>query len=132
MTGALRAVSRIPGRAVLALLLGLLWFYRNAISPMRGPTCRYYPSCSTYAVGALRVHGPAKGTLLAVTRVCRCHPWADGGLDPVPPKGAWRATPESIEDNGPVRSVDEAEQLAHTVVTGGLTSSTHPASESSL
>ena len=132
MTGSLRAITRLPGRVVLGVLLGLLWFYRNAISPMRGPTCRYYPSCSTYAVGALRIHGPAKGTLLAVARVGRCHPWSDGGVDLVPLKGAWRAAPAAIADNGPSAAVDDPAQLAHTVVTGGLTSSTHPASESSL
>lgn len=132
MTGALHTILRFPGRIILALLLGLLWFYRNAISPLRGPTCRYYPSCSTYAVGALRVHGAAKGTLLAGARVCRCHPWTAGGLDPVPLKGAWRAAPESIEDNDGSASVDEADQLAHTVVMGGLMSSPHPASESLL
>ena len=88
------AVLRFPGRVVVRLLLLLLWLYQNLVSPMRGPTCRYYPSCSSYAVGALRRHGAAKGTALAVARVCRCHPWTAGGLDPVPPVGRWRNPPE--------------------------------------
>ncbi|HEY7858664.1 MAG TPA: membrane protein insertion efficiency factor YidD [Candidatus Nanopelagicales bacterium] len=90
------AVLRIPGLVIVRLLLLLLWLYQNLVSPMRGPTCRYYPSCSSYAVGALRRHGAAKGTALAVARVCRCHPWTAGGLDPVPPVGRWRNPPEPV------------------------------------
>jgi putative membrane protein insertion efficiency factor len=70
-------------KTVLSLLLR---FYQLAISPMMAPSCRFYPSCSNYALEALRVHGTAKGGWLAVRRVCRCHPWNAGGLDPVPPK----------------------------------------------
>jgi len=89
-----RAALRLPGRGVRAVLLGLLWVYQNAVSPLLGPRCRYYPSCSNYAVQALRTHGAAKGTALAVARVCRCHPWAAGGVDRVPPRGRWRCDPE--------------------------------------
>ncbi|NYE64060.1 hypothetical protein FHW58_005295 [Duganella sp. 1224] len=63
----------------------LLRFYQLAISPMMRPSCRFYPSCSNYALEALQVHGAARGSWLAVKRVCRCHPWHEGGLDPVPP-----------------------------------------------
>lgn len=63
----------------------LLRFYQLAISPMLGPRCRFYPSCSNYALEAIRTHGAARGGWLAARRVCRCHPWHDGGLDPVPP-----------------------------------------------
>jgi putative membrane protein insertion efficiency factor len=63
----------------------LLRFYQLAISPMMTPSCRFYPSCSNYALEALQVHGAGKGSWLAVKRVCRCHPWHEGGLDPVPP-----------------------------------------------
>ena len=69
------------------LLLFLLRAYQLVISPMLGQNCRFYPSCSHYAMEALRVHGAAKGSLLAAKRVCRCHPWNDGGFDPVPPAG---------------------------------------------
>ncbi len=98
MTSVLRALVRIPGRAITAALLGLLWAYRNLVSPLLGPSCRYYPSCSTYAVQALQVHGAAKGTALAVARVCRCHPWAAGGVDHVPPRGRWRPEPDPDPD----------------------------------
>ncbi len=68
------------------LLTFLLRFYQVAISPLIGPRCRFYPSCSNYALEALRVHGAARGSYLAARRVCRCHPWNAGGVDPVPPK----------------------------------------------
>lgn len=64
----------------------LLRFYQLAISPMMTPSCRFHPSCSNYALEALQVHGAARGSLLAVKRICRCHPWHPGGHDPVPPK----------------------------------------------
>jgi putative membrane protein insertion efficiency factor len=68
------------------LLRFLLRAYQLTISPLMGPRCRFYPSCSNYALEALQVHGAAKGSLLALKRVCRCHPWNDGGVDPVPPQ----------------------------------------------
>ena len=67
------------------LLILLLRGYRFAISPLYGQVCRYHPSCSAYALEAVTVHGSARGTWLAARRVARCHPWAEGGLDPVPP-----------------------------------------------
>ena len=97
------AVLRLPGLLIVRLLLLLLWLYQNLVSPMRAPSCRYYPSCSSYAVGALRRHGAAKGTALAVARVCRCHPWTAGGLDPVPPVGRWR-NPEDPTISDPATS----------------------------
>ncbi|GAA1506244.1 membrane protein insertion efficiency factor YidD [Nocardioides humi] len=68
------------------LLIGLVRGYQLLISPFLGPTCRYYPSCSAYAVEALRVHGALRGSWLAVRRLLRCHPWAPGGVDHVPPR----------------------------------------------
>lgn len=67
------------------LLLSLLRFYQLAISPLSPPSCRFYPSCSNYAIEALGTHGAARGSWLAVRRICRCHPWNPGGVDPVPP-----------------------------------------------
>ena len=67
------------------LLVWLLRGYQLLLSPMLGPRCRFYPSCSNYAIEALRVHGAARGSLLAARRVCRCHPWHEGGVDLVPP-----------------------------------------------
>jgi putative membrane protein insertion efficiency factor len=73
-------------RVAAAPLIGLLLFYQRFVSPMTPPTCRYYPSCSTYALTAIRRFGPVKGTWLAAKRLARCHPWAAGGVDHVPPK----------------------------------------------
>ncbi|MDF2669996.1 MAG: putative rane protein insertion efficiency factor 2 [Paenibacillus sp.] len=64
--------------------------YRKWISPLKPPTCRFYPSCSAYALEALETHGPAKGTYLAVKRICKCHPFHPGGVDHVPPKAGKR------------------------------------------
>lgn len=68
------------------LLLLPVYFYRSAISPLKPPTCRFTPTCSEYAVQALKTHGPFKGTYLAVRRIARCHPWGGHGYDPVPTK----------------------------------------------
>jgi putative membrane protein insertion efficiency factor len=68
------------------LLLILLRAYKFGISPFLGQNCRFYPSCSDYAAEAIREHGAGKGAALAVTRLCKCHPWHPGGLDPVPKK----------------------------------------------
>lgn len=61
-------------------------FYQIVISPLLGPRCRYIPTCSQYAIEALRLHGTAKGVYLSTKRLCRCHPWGGFGYDPVPPK----------------------------------------------
>ena len=66
------------------LLLLPIRFYRYAISPLMAPHCRFHPSCSCYAEEALRRHGALAGLCLAGRRLLRCHPWAAGGLDPVP------------------------------------------------
>ena len=66
------------------LLTALIRFYQTAISPMFPPACSYTPTCSQYAIEAIRKHGPLKGTWLAVKRICRCHPWGGSGYDPVP------------------------------------------------
>lgn len=68
------------------LFLGVIRLYQVTISPLLGPVCRFYPSCSHYAYGAIATHGALKGTYLAVRRLLRCHPWSRGGLDPVPPR----------------------------------------------
>ena len=74
-------------------LIWLLRGYQLLISPMLGPRCRFYPSCSNYAIEALRVHGAARGAWLAARRVGRCHPWNPGGVDFVPPPASHKHTP---------------------------------------
>lgn len=76
----LRGLVRLPGQ----LLLLLLRFYQRVISPMTPPTCRFYPSCSSYAVTAVTRHGALRGAWLAARRLLRCHPWSPGGVDDVP------------------------------------------------
>lgn len=72
-------------RNSLVKLLSLpILLYRAAISPLFPPCCRFTPTCSEYALQALRRHGPFKGSWLAIKRICRCHPWGDSGYDPVP------------------------------------------------
>ena len=70
--------------AVGWLLVGLLTVYRRFISPLLGPRCRFYPSCSAYALEAVQRHGALRGSWLAARRLSRCHPFHAGGLDPVP------------------------------------------------
>jgi putative membrane protein insertion efficiency factor len=93
-------LSATVGRVFRLLLTGLIVGYRRVLSPMLGPRCRFYPSCSAYALEAIQVHGAAKGTVLATARICRCHPWTPGGVDHVPPKGAWKPEPYvALEDH---------------------------------
>lgn len=87
---AICTAAAVVRRALVALLVAPVRLYQVAVSPLLGPRCRFYPSCSSYAVQALRRHGPLRGTGLAVWRVLRCHPWNPGGLDPVPPRRAAR------------------------------------------
>lgn len=61
-------------------------FYRLVLSPWLGLECRFHPTCSSYALEALKVHGGIKGSWLAIRRIARCHPWGGSGIDNVPPK----------------------------------------------
>jgi putative membrane protein insertion efficiency factor len=67
------------------LLLVLIQGYRLLLSPLLGASCRFFPTCSTYAIEAIDTHGAARGTWLAIKRILKCHPWHPGGVDPVPP-----------------------------------------------
>lgn len=79
-----------PAAAILLVLIG---GYRRFISPMLGARCRFAPSCSAYALEAVRVHGALRGSWLAVYRIGRCHPFHPGGYDPVPPRRTGRPSP---------------------------------------
>ena len=65
-------------------LLGVVKFYQICISPLKPPTCRFTPTCSSYAIEALKKHGPIKGSYLSIRRILKCHPWGVSGYDPVP------------------------------------------------
>lgn len=74
-----------PLSELMAQLLILpIRFYQRCISPLTPPSCRFTPTCSQYAVEALRKHGPVRGLYLAIRRILRCHPWGGQGYDPVP------------------------------------------------
>jgi putative membrane protein insertion efficiency factor len=75
-----------PSRWLTQLLLVPLRLYKAVLSPLLPPACRFHPSCSVYAMGALGVHGPVRGLWLAALRLARCNPFHAGGLDPVPLK----------------------------------------------
>lgn len=75
-----RAIWNLPRNFLILLLMA----YRKAISPLYGQVCRFFPSCSAYALEAITVHGAVKGSWLAARRLLRCHPWNPGGVDHVP------------------------------------------------
>ena len=74
------AVMRFIGQ----LLIMPIRFYQRFLSPLKPPTCRFTPTCSQYAIEAIRKHGPFKGLALALWRILRCNPWGGSGYDPVP------------------------------------------------
>jgi uncharacterized protein len=88
---------------VRALLLAPIRLYQRFVSPLLPRRCKYLPTCSAYAVGAIRAYGPLRGAILAGWRLLRCNPWSDGGYDPVsdqtlfkrPPKSSAAASPPS-------------------------------------
>ena len=80
--------ERTRPSAAARVLVVLLAGYRRFISPLFPPRCRFYPSCSAYALEAVQVHGALRGSWLAVARLGRCHPFHAGGIDPVPPRAA--------------------------------------------
>ena len=86
LAGARSGGGGAAGPLALALV-GLVQAYRLLLSPVLGPACRFTPSCSAYAADALRAHGAAAGSLLALRRIARCHPWGGQGYDPVPEPG---------------------------------------------
>lgn len=68
------------------ILKSIIKIYQKAISPLLPPSCRFYPTCSNYGLEAIETHGAMKGSWLAVRRISKCHPFHEGGFDPVPDK----------------------------------------------
>lgn len=77
-----RFIALAPRNSLIFFLKG----YRRLISPLYGQVCRFYPSCSSYALTAVQCHGAIRGSTLAIRRLARCHPWSEGGVDDVPVK----------------------------------------------
>lgn len=72
-------------RSLSSLIAGAIRVYQVTLSPYYPARCRFLPSCSDYAIEAVRTHGPLAGSWMGIRRICRCHPWNPGGLDEVPP-----------------------------------------------
>lgn len=71
-------------KILILLITGLIKIYQYLISPLFASSCRFYPTCSAYALEAIQLYGPMQGTIMAVKRLGRCHPWHPGGVDLVP------------------------------------------------
>lgn len=109
------AVGRFVWTLPQRMLIILLKAYRMLISPLYGQVCRFYPSCSAYALEAVTVHGAVRGSWLAARRLARCHPWNDGGVDHVPAGSrTWAEgkTPKIVVLNHPVIPADEDSRSA--------------------
>ena len=78
-------IMRLLGKSVAGLLSGIIRGYQLFISPVFPAACRFHPTCSAYAREALKLHGPIRGSWLALWRILRCNPWGGAGDDPVPP-----------------------------------------------
>lgn len=80
------------------LLIKIVRGYQRLISPLFPPSCRYYPTCSSYTINALKVHGSFKGSLMGLMRILRCHPFTPGGLDYVPKKFSLKRNKKDKEE----------------------------------
>ena len=107
------AVPPSGGGSWLARILILpIRGYQLFISPALPPTCRFYPSCSQYAVEALRVHGALKGSWLTIRRIGRCHPWHWSGYDPVPPRKPGRGATDAMTEDRPTARRSEPSEAS--------------------
>lgn len=99
-----RAIKNMIRKALTYLLLGVVKFYRNFISPLTPPSCRYSPTCSAYMLEAVELHGPIRGGWLGLKRIASCHPWGGSGYDPVP-----KPDQENDNDSGAQAGKDHPE-----------------------
>jgi putative membrane protein insertion efficiency factor len=99
-----RRAARLLRRLPLLVLTLLVRGYQLLVSPLLGPRCRFYPSCSAYALTALQRHGALRGSWLAVRRLARCHPWNPGGVDHVPQAAPTTVVPPSDRASDPSSS----------------------------
>ena len=79
------------------LVIAVVRLYQKLISPLLPARCRFHPTCSDYAIEAVRTHGAGRGMWLALRRIGRCHPWNEGGIDPVPPQTTPSAVREQVQ-----------------------------------
>ncbi|MCK2183162.1 membrane protein insertion efficiency factor YidD [Halomonas getboli] len=117
MTALLHRGRRLAERLVTWPLLALVRAYQLILSPLLGPRCRYWPSCSHYTAEALKVHGPLKGGWLGLRRILRCHPGAEGGIDPVPGGPSERLCREDPDLDERFRPRDADDASPHDKVT---------------
>lgn len=108
--------QRTGSGPVASGLLVLVRTYQRAISPLMPARCRFYPSCSHYAVDALRERGAAVGVVLAAYRLVRCHPWARGGVDHVPHRGERWASWDGVVDHRTEQQKAETRAFASSLI----------------
>ncbi len=80
----MKKIKDAISKLMLKILIGMVRFYQKAISPHTPSSCRFLPTCSDYAIQALKKYGPIKGSYLAAKRIIRCNPWGGSGFDPLP------------------------------------------------
>lgn len=120
-------VSAAEPRSLLTVpLVWLIRLYQATISPIFGPVCGYYPSCSAYGVTALERHGLVRGSLLTVWRVLRCNPWARGGVDHVPPRRASGRRPRDEIPAGSVSTPQTGPRADEKALSGSPSTGTPP------
>ena len=83
-TGLKRDKGPVKANIFSYFIIFIIVLYQRVFSPILGQNCRFFPSCSTYAIHAIKRHGLFKGIPMSIKRICKCHPWNKGGYDPVP------------------------------------------------
>lgn len=90
-----------PRWVLMKVMIGCVRVYQYTLSPLLGPRCRFWPSCSSYTIEAIQVHGPIKGGWMAIRRIVKCHPGNPGGMDPVPGGRSEQLCREDEEESRP-------------------------------